>query len=73
MSLNILICFCGLGFHGEQISSQDLYREMNDAFAHLPKGVICRCKCSHWPKDVKLAGNVKIMVWIPQTDLLGKH
>ena len=45
---------------------------MNAAFARLPQGVIWKCKPSHWPRDVKLAANVKIMDWLPQNDLLGK-
>lgn len=45
---------------------------MNSAFAHLPQGVLWTCKDSHWPEDVRLAPNVKIVDWIPQSDLLGK-
>ncbi|EDL75668.1 rCG50973 [Rattus norvegicus] len=43
---------------------------MNSAFAHLPQGVLWTCKDSHWPEDVRLAPNVKIVDWIPQSDLL---
>ena len=46
--------------------------EMNSAFANLSQGVIWKCKLSKWPKDVKLAANVKIVDWLPQNDLLGK-
>lgn len=51
---------------------QKILKEMNSAFAHLPQGVIWKCNPSHWPKDVKLAANVKIVDWLPQNDLLGK-
>ncbi|XP_044772615.1 UDP-glucuronosyltransferase 3A2-like [Neomonachus schauinslandi] len=50
--------------------SQEVLREMNSAFAHLSQGVIWKCNPSHWPKDVKLAANVKIVDWLPQNDLL---
>uniref|UniRef100_A0A673TFE8 UDP-glucuronosyltransferase n=1 Tax=Suricata suricatta TaxID=37032 RepID=A0A673TFE8_SURSU len=40
------------------------------AFAQLSQGVIWMCKASKWPKDVKLAANVKIVDWLPQNDLL---
>uniref|UniRef100_A0A8C6IHR7 glucuronosyltransferase n=1 Tax=Mus spicilegus TaxID=10103 RepID=A0A8C6IHR7_MUSSI len=43
---------------------------MNSAIAHLSQGVLWTCKDSHWPKDVRLAPNVKIVDWIPQNDLL---
>ncbi|KAF5912140.1 hypothetical protein HPG69_003415 [Diceros bicornis minor] len=47
------------------------FQEMNAAFVNLPQGVIWKCTCSHWPKDVKLAANVKIVDWLPQSDLPG--
>ncbi|XP_058163748.1 UDP-glucuronosyltransferase 3A1-like [Dasypus novemcinctus] len=50
--------------------TQEIIREMNSAFARLPQGVIWKCETSHWPKDMKLAANVKIMDWLPQNDLL---
>uniref|UniRef100_A0A8C0KWF3 glucuronosyltransferase n=1 Tax=Canis lupus dingo TaxID=286419 RepID=A0A8C0KWF3_CANLU len=50
--------------------SQKVLREMNGAFAHLSQGVIWKYNPSHWPKDVKLAANVKIVDWLPQNDLL---
>ena len=53
--------------------SQKVLREMNGAFAHLSQGVIWKYNPSHWPKDVKLAANVKIVDWLPQNDLLGKE
>nr|XP_006994775.2 UDP-glucuronosyltransferase 3A2-like [Peromyscus maniculatus bairdii] len=50
--------------------TKQLIKEMNSAFAHLPQGVLWTCKDAHWPKDVSMAPNVKIMNWLPQTDLL---
>ncbi|XP_076407906.1 UDP-glucuronosyltransferase 3A1 isoform X2 [Peromyscus maniculatus bairdii] len=50
--------------------TKELIKEMNSAFAHLPQGVLWACKDAHWPKDVRMAPNVKIMDWLPQTDLL---
>nr|XP_034379467.1 UDP-glucuronosyltransferase 3A2-like isoform X2 [Arvicanthis niloticus] len=50
--------------------TKEVIKEMNSAFAHLPQGVLWTCKSSLWPKDVRLAPNVKIMDWLPQTDLL---
>ncbi|XP_012662507.1 UDP-glucuronosyltransferase 3A2 [Otolemur garnettii] len=49
---------------------KEVLKELNSAFAHLPQGVIWRCKHSHWPKDVNVAPNVKLMEWLPQSDLL---
>lgn len=46
--------------------------EINAAFAPLPQGVIWKCKPSHWPKDVKLIANVKIVDWLLQNDLVSK-
>ncbi|XP_029797136.1 UDP-glucuronosyltransferase 3A1-like [Suricata suricatta] len=60
-----------LGSMVSTYQSQEVLMEMNSAFAHLSQGVIWKCKPSHWPKDVKLAGNVKIVDWLPQNDLLG--
>ncbi|XP_047722903.1 UDP-glucuronosyltransferase 3A1-like isoform X4 [Prionailurus viverrinus] len=59
-----------LGSMVSTFQSQELLREMNSAFAHLSQGVIWKYKPSHWPKDVKLAANVKIVGWLPQNDLL---
>ncbi|XP_076973086.1 UDP-glucuronosyltransferase 3A2-like isoform X2 [Tamandua tetradactyla] len=59
-----------LGSMSSTFQSQELLKEMNNAFAHLPQGVIWKCKHSSWPKDVKLAANVKIVDWLPQSDLL---
>ncbi|XP_004422791.1 PREDICTED: UDP-glucuronosyltransferase 3A1-like isoform X1 [Ceratotherium simum simum] len=59
-----------LGSMVSSSSSQEVLKEMNSAFAHLPQGVIWKCKPSLWPKDIKLAANVKIVDWLPQSDLL---
>nr|XP_038959826.1 UDP-glucuronosyltransferase 3A2 [Rattus norvegicus] len=59
-----------LGTVATKFQTKEIIKEMNNAFAHLPQGVIWACKDSHWPKDVTLAPNVKIMDWLPQTDLL---
>ncbi|MXQ95373.1 hypothetical protein E5288_WYG013189 [Bos mutus] len=59
-----------LGSIVSRYQSQEILKEMNAAFARLPQGVIWKCKPSHWPRDVKLAANVKIMDWLPQNDLL---
>ncbi|XP_045042157.2 UDP-glucuronosyltransferase 3A2 isoform X2 [Desmodus rotundus] len=58
---------------GSMVSSlpSQILMEMNRAFGQLPQGVIWKCSPSHWPKDVKLAANVKIVDWLPQNDLLG--
>lgn len=53
--------------------SQEALMEMNNAFTRLSQGVIWSCKCLHWPKDIQLATNVKIVDWLPQNDLLGKE
>ncbi|XP_035147575.2 UDP-glucuronosyltransferase 3A1 isoform X1 [Callithrix jacchus] len=50
--------------------SQEVLKNMHSAFAQLPQGVIWKCQSSRWPKDVHLATNVKIMDWLPQSDLL---
>ncbi|XP_023610770.1 UDP-glucuronosyltransferase 3A2 isoform X2 [Myotis lucifugus] len=50
--------------------SQQVLEQMHRAFAQLPQGVIWKCSPSHWPKHVQLAANVKIMDWLPQSDLL---
>ncbi|XP_028623361.1 LOW QUALITY PROTEIN: UDP-glucuronosyltransferase 3A2-like [Grammomys surdaster] len=50
--------------------TKEVIKEMNSAFGHLPQGVLWTCKDSLWPKDVRLAPNVKTMDWLPQTDLL---
>ncbi|XP_043345173.1 UDP-glucuronosyltransferase 3A1-like isoform X1 [Cervus canadensis] len=59
-----------LGSIVSRYQSQEILKEMSAAFAHLPQGVVWKCKPSHWPKDVKLAANVKITDWLPQNDLL---
>ncbi|XP_077616386.1 UDP-glucuronosyltransferase 3A1-like isoform X1 [Crocuta crocuta] len=59
-----------LGSMVSTYQSQEVLIEMNSAFAHLSQGVIWKYKPSHWPKDIKLAANVKIVDWLPQNDLL---
>ncbi|ELW53492.1 UDP-glucuronosyltransferase 3A2 [Tupaia chinensis] len=58
---------------GSMVSTYETHKvlkEMNGAFARLPQGVIWRCGRSHWPKDIELAANVKVVEWLPQNDLL---
>ncbi|XP_059132729.1 UDP-glucuronosyltransferase 3A1-like [Peromyscus eremicus] len=59
-----------LGSLATQHQTKELIKEMNSAFACLPQGVVWACKDAHWPKDVSMALNVKLMDWLPQTDLL---
>ncbi|KAL6042804.1 hypothetical protein STEG23_015392, partial [Scotinomys teguina] len=59
-----------LGSIATLYQTKELIKEMNSAFAHLPQGVLWACKHARWPKDVRMAPNVKIMDWLPQTDLL---
>ncbi|XP_045643205.1 UDP-glucuronosyltransferase 3A1-like isoform X1 [Ursus americanus] len=59
-----------LGSMVSAFQTQELLREMNSAFAHLSQGVIWRYKPSHWPEDIRLSANVKIVDWLPQSDLL---
>uniref|UniRef100_A0A8C0JBA1 glucuronosyltransferase n=1 Tax=Chelonoidis abingdonii TaxID=106734 RepID=A0A8C0JBA1_CHEAB len=60
-----------LGSMLSSIPLLEVLQEMNIAFAHLSQGVIWRYQHSKWPKELKLASNVKIADWIPQNDLLG--
>ncbi|XP_054570300.1 UDP-glucuronosyltransferase 3A2-like [Eptesicus fuscus] len=50
--------------------SQQALEQMHRAFAQLPQGVIWKCSPSLWPKDLPLAANVKLVDWLPQSDLL---
>ncbi|KAG8456721.1 hypothetical protein GDO86_002486 [Hymenochirus boettgeri] len=49
----------------------EFVQEMNGGLAKISQKVIWRYKQSDWPKEVKLAPNVKLMDWVPQNDLLG--
>ncbi|MBZ3886176.1 UDP-glucuronosyltransferase 3A1 [Sciurus carolinensis] len=60
-----------LGSMVSKYQTQEDLKEMNWVFAHLPQGVIWKCEYSLWPKDIKLASNVKIVDWLPQNNLLG--
>ncbi|XP_075122642.1 UDP-glucuronosyltransferase 3A1-like [Leptodactylus fuscus] len=60
-----------LGSLISSIPRLDLVKEINSAFANIPQKVIWRYKTSQWPKDVKLAPNVRLMDWVNQNDLLG--
>nr|XP_006116827.2 UDP-glucuronosyltransferase 3A2-like [Pelodiscus sinensis] len=60
-----------LGSMLSSIPHLEVLQEMNAAFAHLSQRVIWRCQYSKWPKELKLASNVKIADWLPQNDLLG--
>ncbi|CAO2592376.1 UDP-glucuronosyltransferase 3A1 [Lemmus lemmus] len=59
-----------LGSIASFYQTKELIKEMNSAFARLPQGVLWTCKDDQWPKDVRMAPNVKIMDWLPQADLL---
>ncbi|XP_038178423.1 UDP-glucuronosyltransferase 3A1-like [Arvicola amphibius] len=59
-----------LGSVASLYQTKELITEMNSAFARLPQGVLWTVKNDHWPKDVRMAPNVKIMDWLPQADLL---
>ncbi|KAG8456716.1 hypothetical protein GDO86_002481 [Hymenochirus boettgeri] len=49
----------------------EFVQEMNGGLAKISQKVIWKYQQSDWPKEVKLAPNVKLMDWIPQNDLLG--
>ncbi|XP_004623494.1 UDP-glucuronosyltransferase 3A1 [Octodon degus] len=59
-----------LGSFISRFQTQTVLKEMNKAFANLSQGVIWKCDHSLWPKDIKLAQNVKMVNWLPQNDLL---
>ncbi|XP_063816961.1 UDP-glucuronosyltransferase 3A1-like isoform X2 [Pseudophryne corroboree] len=59
---------------GSMISSSPqiaLLKEMNAGFARIPQIVIWRFQRSHWPKELQLAPNVRLLDWVSQNDLLG--
>ncbi|XP_071990983.1 UDP-glucuronosyltransferase 3A1-like isoform X2 [Engystomops pustulosus] len=60
-----------LGSMVSTIPRMDLIKEMNSAFASVPQKIIWRYKASQWPKDLKLAPNVRLLDWVNQNDLLG--
>ncbi|XP_069602055.1 UDP-glucuronosyltransferase 3A1-like [Ranitomeya imitator] len=60
---------------GSMISSLpilEFVKEMNDGFAKIRQKVIWRYKRSHWPKEVDVAPNVRLVDWLSQNDLLGQ-
>lgn len=61
-----------LGTIVDVAGSRQALEQMHRAFAQLPQGVIWKCSPSLWPEDIPLAANVKLMDWLPQSDLLGK-
>nr|XP_003224312.1 PREDICTED: UDP-glucuronosyltransferase 3A1 [Anolis carolinensis] len=60
-----------LGSMLSSIPFPHLLKEINNGFAQLPQGVLWRYQASRWPKEIKLAPNVKLAEWLPQNDLLG--
>ncbi|XP_036266711.1 UDP-glucuronosyltransferase 3A2 isoform X1 [Pipistrellus kuhlii] len=59
-----------LGTIVDVAGSRQALEQMHRAFAQLPQGVIWKCSPSLWPEDIPLAANVKLMHWLPQSDLL---
>lgn len=59
-----------LGSIVDVAQSQQALEQMHGAFAQLPQGVIWKCSPSRWPRDLPLAANVKLVDWLPQSDLL---
>ncbi|XP_075040421.1 UDP-glucuronosyltransferase 3A1-like [Mixophyes fleayi] len=60
-----------LGSMLSSIPLVEFVKEMNAGLAKIPQKVIWRYQTSHWPEEVALAPNVKIVDWLPQNDLLG--
>lgn len=64
--------FCASGLHSACTTGRGSPKGDECCICPPPPRVTWKCKHSHWPKDVKLAANVKTVGWLPQSDLLGK-